>query len=47
LSRKHGDKARFGKERKKNNLRRKRTRELKEALLLENKKTPTDIAGSK
>lgn len=47
LSRKHGDKARFGKERKKNILRRKRTRELKKALLLENKTALKDGAESK
>jgi hypothetical protein len=44
VSQKNGDKARFGKERKKNILRRKRTRELKKALLAESKKTPADSA---
>ena len=47
MSRKNGDKARFGKERKKKNLRRKRTRELKKELLLENKTAPSDSAESK
>jgi hypothetical protein len=37
MSGSHGDKARFDRERKKKNLRRKRTRELKNALLPENK----------
>ena len=33
MSKKNGDKARFGRERKKKNLRRKRTRQLREELL--------------
>jgi hypothetical protein len=47
VSVKGGDKARFGKERKKKILRRQRTRELKKALLLENKTAPTEAAESK
>ena len=46
MSRTHGDKARFGKERKKKNLRRKRIQELKKELFLENKKASKDSAKS-
>ena len=47
MSGSHGDKARFDRERKKKSLRQKRTRELRKALLLENKGAPTASAESK
>jgi hypothetical protein len=45
VSEKHGDKARFDRERKKKILRRERTRELKKELLLENKTARSASAG--
>jgi hypothetical protein len=43
----HGDKARFDRERKKKNLRQKHTRELRKALLSENKGAQAASAESK
>jgi hypothetical protein len=40
----NGDKARFGRERKKKNLRQRRTRELQKKLALENKGIPAAAA---
>lgn len=47
MSGSHGDKARFDRERKKKNLRQKRTRELQKKLLLENKGRQTAVAESR
>ena len=47
MSGNHGDKARFDRERKKKNRRQKRTRELRKALLSENKAARVESAESK
>jgi hypothetical protein len=47
VSERNGDKARFGRERKKKNLQRQRNRELRKLLALENKATPTSAEASK
>lgn len=47
VSERNGDKARFGRERKKKNLQRKRIRELRKVLGLENKATRATSAQSK
>jgi hypothetical protein len=47
MSGSHGDKARFDRERKKKNRRQKRTRELRKALLSENKAARVESAESK
>jgi hypothetical protein len=47
MSGSHGDKARFDRERKKNNLRRKRTRELRNELALDNKAARAISADSR
>jgi len=47
MSGRNGDKARFDRERKKKNLRKKRTRELKQRLLLNSGGTQTAVPESK
>jgi hypothetical protein len=47
MSGKNGDKARFDRERKKKNLRQKRTRELKNRLALETKESQAASTGTK
>jgi hypothetical protein len=47
VSEKHGDKARFDRERQKKNLRRKHTREIRKKLALKNNTAGTAIAEAK